>query len=223
MARDRNVVVFGVGQIAEVIQYYIDHESDRRVVAFTVDSDYLKESTHLGRPVVAFDDVATAFPPSDFSMYVAVSFRDVNRAREAKVAEAETKGYELIGHVSPRAVVWSGFEVRPNTFIMENNVLQPYVQIGRNSILWSGNHIGHHTTIGDHCFIASQAVISGNVTVGDGTFIGVNATLRDNITIGKRNVIGAAALILKNTADEAVYIGESARLFPKKSSELRKI
>jgi len=83
---------------------------------------------------------------------------------------------------------------------MENNVIQPYVKIGRDTILWSGNHIGHHTTIGNDCFIASHVVVSGSVVVGDETFIGVNATLRDNINIGKRNVIGASALILKDTA-----------------------
>jgi carbonic anhydrase/acetyltransferase-like protein (isoleucine patch superfamily) len=106
---------------------------------------------------------------------------------------------------------------------MENNVLQPYVKVGRNVIMWSGNHVGHHTTIEDNCFIASQAVISGSVVVGAGTFIGVNATLRDGIVIGKRNVIGASALILKDTEDEDVFIGPAAQKIPKKSSELRNI
>jgi sugar O-acyltransferase (sialic acid O-acetyltransferase NeuD family) len=219
----KDVVVFGAGQVAEVVHYYIEHESDRRVAAFTLDGAYLEESTHLGRPVVAFEEVVAAFPPDRYDMYVAVSFREVNRARQRKVAEAEAKGYTLIGHVSPRAVVWAGFELKPNTFIMENNVIQPYVRIGKNVILWSGNHVGHHTTIEDHCFIASQAVISGSVVVGEGSFVGVNATLRDNITIGKRNVIGASALILKDTDDEDVFIGPSGTKLPKKSSELRNI
>jgi sugar O-acyltransferase (sialic acid O-acetyltransferase NeuD family) len=219
----RQVVVFGAGQVAEVIQYYIDHESDRRVAAFTVDGSYLREDRHLGLPVVAFEEVSANFPPDTFDMYVAVSFKEVNRARQRKVAEAEARGYTLIGHVSPRAVVWSGFALRPNTFIMENNVLQPYVAVGKNVIMWSGNHVGHHTTIEDHCFVASQAVISGSVVVGEGTFIGVNATLRDNIKIGKRNVIGASALILRDTEDEAIFIGPSGEMIPKKSSELRSI
>lgn len=219
----KQVVVFGAGQVAEVIQYYIDHESARRVAAFTVDGAYVREDQHLGLPVVPFEEVSATFSPDKFDMYVAVSFKEVNRARERKVAEAEAKGYELIGHVSPRAVVWSGLELKPNTFIMENNVIQPYVEIGKNVIMWSGNHVGHHTIIEDHCFIASQAVISGSVVVGEGTFIGVNATLRDNIKIGKRNVIGASALILHDTDDETVFIGPSAAKIPKKSSELKSI
>ncbi len=219
----RPLVIFGNGQVAEVFHYYLTHEASREVAAFTVDGAYLKEGSHLGLPVVDFESVERRFPPRDFDMLIAVSFKQVNKARQRKADEAAAKGYELAHHVSPRAVVWSGFEPRPNTFIMENNVIQPYVKIGRNVILWSGNHIGHHTEIGDNCFIASQVVVSGNVRVGENTFIGVNATLRDNIVVGKFNVIGAAALILGDTPDEAVYFGEASALSKVPSSRLRRI
>ena len=219
----RPIVLFGNGQIAEVFHYYLTHEADRRVAAFTVDGAFMKEDSHLGHPVVDFESVAQRFPPAQFDMLVAVSFREVNKARQRKVDEAAAKGYRLAHHVSPRAVVWSGFQPQPNTFIMENNVIQPYVTIGRNVILWSGNHVGHHTAIADNCFIASHVVVSGNVKVGENTFIGVNATLRDNIVVGKFNVIGAAALILRDTPDEAVYLGEASALSKVPSSRLRNI
>lgn len=220
---NRPIVIFGNGQVAEVFHYYVTHESERRVAAFTVDAAYLKEDAHLGLPVVDFESVERKFPPGEFDMLIAVSFKEVNRARQRKAGEAAAKGYRLAHHVSPRAVVWSGFEPHPNTFIMENNVIQPYVKIGRNVILWSGNHIGHHTEIADNCFIASHVVVSGNVKVGENTFIGVNATLRDNIAIGKFNVIGAAALILGDTADDAVHLGQAATLAKVPSSRLRRI
>ena len=216
----QDVIIFGSGQVAEVIHYYITRESDRRVVAFTVDGEYASENMHLGLPVVPFEEIVKTFPPDRFGMFVGMSFRNINTLRTRKVGEAEAKGYTLISHASPKAVIWDGFELRPNTFIMENNVVQPYVRIGKNCILWSGNHIGHHTTIGDNVFIASQAVISGAVTIGDGTFIGVNATIRDNVSIGRSNVIGAGALILRDTEDEAVYIGPPGTLGKKRASEL---
>ena len=219
----RPVVIFGSGQVAEVFHYYVTHEAGRRVAAFTVDGAYLKEESLLGLPVVDFEGVAGAYPPDEFDMLIAVSFRQINRARQCKADAAVAKGYRLTHHVSPKAVVWSGFDPKPNTFIMENNVVQPYVKIGRNVILWSGNHIGHHTQIGDNCFIASHVVVSGNVRVGENTFIGVNATLRDNIVIGKFNVIGAAALILADTPDDAVYFGEASALSKVPSSRLRRI
>jgi len=220
---NRPLLIFGIGQVADVFHYYVTEEGGKRVVAFTVDGKYLKEDSHLGVPVVDFETVEKRFPPTEFDMMIAVSFKEVNKARQRKVAEACAKSYTLPSHVSPKAVVWSGFKPQPNTFIMENNVVQPYVTIGQNVILWSGNHIGHHTEIEDNCFIASHVVVSGNVRVGQNTFIGVNATLRDNIVIGKANVIGAAALILADTLDDAVYLGQASTLARVPSSRLRSI
>jgi sugar O-acyltransferase (sialic acid O-acetyltransferase NeuD family) len=203
-----DVIIFGAGQIAEVIWHYLTHESDHRVVAFTVDGAYLKEDRVMGLPVVPFETVEDAFPPASHGIYVAMSFRGLNAPRAAKLAEAEAKGYRAIGHVSPHAVVPPGFVAKPNTFIMEHNTIQPFVEIGRNTIIWSGNHVGHHSKIGDDCFIASHVVISGAVTIGNNCFIGVNATLRDNISIGDRCIVGAGALVLHSAPDATVFPGK---------------
>jgi acetyltransferase-like isoleucine patch superfamily enzyme len=63
-------------------------------------------------------------------------------------------------------------------------------------------------------------VISGQVRVGEYTFIGVNVTVRDSISIGKSNVLGAGALIMKSTKDNAVYVPERTKVFPKTSDQI---
>lgn len=105
----------------------------------------------------------------------------------------------------------------------ENNVVQPFVKIGNDSILWSGNHIGHDAIVGDHVFISSHVVISGHVKIGDRSFIGVNSTIKDGVTIGNDCLIGAGSLILKDAADNSVFKGLSAELSPVPSSRLRGI
>ncbi|WP_411288346.1 acetyltransferase [Phenylobacterium sp.] len=219
----RELVIFGAGQIAEVAHYYFTAEGARPVAAFTVDAQFRQAGAVLGVPVVDFERVQDLYPPDSYDMFVAVSFRQVNKFRMQKVAEAEAKGYALASHVSPKAAVWNGFVLQPNTIIMEHNVIQPFVTVGRNVTMWSGNHIGHHSTIGDHCFIASQAVISGSCTIGDGCFIGVNATVRDGISIGAHAVIGAGALVLASAPDEAVLIAQAATMSKVPSSRLRSI
>ena len=219
----KDLVIFGIGQIAEVIHYYFTQEGGRKVAAFSVDAKFRTVGELLGLPVIAFEDLCVACPPETHDLFIAISFRQVNRAREAKVAEAEERGYTLASHVSPRAAVWSEFKPKANTIIMENNVIQPYVSVGRNVIMWSGNHVGHHTVIADHCFVASHAVISGAVVVGEGTFVGVNVTIRDNVRIGARNVLGAGTLILSDTPDNAVFMGPATEMSRVPSNRLRSI
>ena len=209
------LVMFGTRQIAEVLAYYFERDSDYRITAFTVDGDYLSETSFLGRPVVPFGEVAAYYPPDSHAMFVALSYAKRNAVRAEKFAAAKAAGYRLASHVSPRAQAWDGLELGENSFVMEANVVQPFARIGANTTLWAGNHIGHHSVISDHCFLASHIVVSGSVSIGERCFIGVNATLRDGITVAPGCVIGAGALILGDTAPDQVFIGprtEAARV-----------
>jgi sugar O-acyltransferase (sialic acid O-acetyltransferase NeuD family) len=215
------LVIFGTRQIAEVIGWYFAHDSDYRVVAHTVDAAYLTDSSFQGVPVVPFEEVAREFPPEDHLMFVALSYAKMNDIRAAKYAAAKAAGYRLASHVSPRACAWQGLAVGDNSFVMEQNVVQPFARIGSNSILWAGNHIGHHATIGDHCFLASHVVVSGAVRIGDHCFIGVNATLRDGISVADRCLIGAGTLIMGDTEREQVFIAQATAAARVPSSRIR--
>lgn len=199
------IVVFGAGQTAEVVAYYLEQDGGRRVAGFCVDGDYLKEDVFLGRPVVALEAIAKAFPPAEHSIFVALSFAGLNRPRADKLSQLLAMGYRPERFVHSRAMVAPSVPIGPNSLVLENNVVQVGCRIGTNTFLWSGNHVGHHTVIGDHCYIASHAVISGAVTIGDYTFVGVNATIRDNVRIGQRNIVGAASVILSDSADGSVF------------------
>jgi sugar O-acyltransferase (sialic acid O-acetyltransferase NeuD family) len=217
------IIVFGVGQLASVAHFYLTHDSSHEVVAFTADSAFLQGNEFMGLPCVPFEEVETFYPPGDFKIFVPISYRKVNKVRAERYQQAKDKGYEFISYVSSRCITWPGLDIGENCFIFENNVIQPFVEIGSNVILWSGNHIGHHSKIGDHCFVSSHVVISGSVQVGPYCFLGVNSTIRDGITIGRESVIGAGALILKDTAERSVYIGNATEAWSRTSDKLRGI
>ncbi|MFN3237963.1 MAG: acetyltransferase [Pseudomonadales bacterium] len=198
------VIIFGLGKISEIANYYLEHDSKHEIVAFTVDPEYMSGDTFLGRPVLDFSTLEESHPPGEYSLFIPISYHKINQTRAQKYLDAKSRGYDFISFISSQCQCHAD-SIGENCFIFENNVIQPFTRIGDNCIIWSGNHIGHHSVIEDHCFISSHAVISGNVKVGVFSFIGVNATLRDNITIGKSNVIGAGSLILSNTEDLSVY------------------
>lgn len=202
----KKLVIFGAKGFAEIAHHYFAHDSDYAVTAFTVDAPYIKEATFKGLPVVAFEAVEKDFPPEEYDMFVAVGIRRVNKVRAAKVGEAEKKGYRLASFVSSKASVNADLVVRPNTMIMECVWIHPFVEIGRDTIIWSASRIGFHTRIGDHCWIVSP-IFGESVTVGDYSFIGLDATIAPHVSIGKSNIIGAGALILKDTKDFEVYKG----------------
>ena len=210
----KKVIVFGNGQMAKIAHVYLRHDSPYEVAAFCVDRDYLQGDSFRGLPVLPFEDITATHPPSEYSMFVPIGAKKLNKLRAEKYYQAKEKGYELISYVSPKATICPETEIGENCFIFENNVIQPFARIGNNVILWSGNHIGHHSTIMDHCFLSSHVVISGRVTVEPYSYFGVNSTVRDDILIKKECVIGAGALILRNTKEKEVFVQPPTKKYP---------
>jgi len=214
------LVIFGAGDIARLAHYYFTHDSPHEVAGFVVDRAFRNGDRFLELPLTDIDDVAQRYPPSDFDMFVAMSYARMNEIRAEKYDAMKLAQYRLVSYVSSRCTYLSQSAPGDNCFILEDNTIQPFVTIGNNVTLWSGNHIGHDTVIEDHCFITSHVVISGRVRVGTRSFIGVNATLRDSITIAPQTLVGAGAVIMKNTRPKRVYLANHAKLFPKSSDEI---
>jgi sugar O-acyltransferase (sialic acid O-acetyltransferase NeuD family) len=215
------IVVFGAGDMAKLAHYYFTHDSAHDVVAFCVDAAYRTATEFLGLPLVSFEDVEQYYPPLTHSMFIAVSYAQMNRLRAAKYTAAKAHGYTLVSYISSHATCLTQYPIGDNCFILEDNTIQPFVRIGNNVTLWSGNHIGHDSTIEDHCFISSHVVISGHCTVGTFSFIGVNATLHNSIQIAERCLIGAGAVIMKDTVAKGVYLPkQGVMLFSKNSDEV---
>ncbi|TXT38239.1 MAG: hexapeptide repeat-containing transferase [Planctomycetota bacterium] len=219
MAKD--VILFGTGDFARVASVYLGKDSPHNVIGFTVHEAFRTSETLLGKPVIPFERLLTEYPPHQIDMFVAMGFRKLNKARAEIYHACKAMGYTLITYVNSKASLWGEVEMGDNVFIFENNVVQPFVKIGCDTIVWSGNHLGHDAVIGSHCFITSHAVISGNVTIGDNCFIGVNATIRDGITIGAESVIGAGALILSDAAPFSVFQGTATEVSRVPSHRLR--
>ena len=204
----RPIIIFGIGELAQLACVYFTNDSDRKVAGFTVDREYAKGGYCMNLPIIPFDEVATRFPPAEYDMFVAIGYARLNAARADKCKAAKELGYQLASYVSSRSSVWPDLKVGENCLVMEGTLLQPFVTLGSNAIVWCGSLISHHVEIGDDCFIAAHAVISGHVKIGRNCFIGVNATIRDKVRIADRTIVGAGALILGDTVENSSYLGE---------------
>lgn len=212
------LVLIGAGEFAQIACEYFQHDSDYDVTAFSVEREYLTQTVLADLPVVEYETLEATYPPSEVDLFVAVPASQLNRLRARLYQDAKRKGYRFATYVSSRAFVWRNAEVGENSFIFENNVIQPFVRIGNNCVLWSGNHVGHRTVVHDNVFVASHAVISGYCEIGEHSFIGVNATFNDKVKVAPDCIIGSGALVVSDTEPGKVYVGSPARALPGRSS-----
>ena len=207
----KRLVIFGAGDLARIAQFYFSRDSEYEVAAFTVHERFVQGEEFGGLPLVAFETVEERYAPDEFEMFVAVGYRQLNRARADVYGAAKKKNYRLATYVSSKAVYFGDVNCGDNCFILEANVIQPFVKIGNNVVLWSGNHIGHDVVIEDHCFVSSHVVLSGHVRVGEHSFLGVNACAKDGVTIGANCLIGPGAVILKDTRPGSAHLVEGTQ------------
>jgi sugar O-acyltransferase (sialic acid O-acetyltransferase NeuD family) len=199
----KKLIIYGTGLVAEVAEFYFRTDTDYQISAFTNAAEYIAQEGFNGKPLVPFETLESAYSPDEYDIFIALGYTKTNQIRQSRYDEARKKGYTCATYISPRSTYYET-PVGDNCFILENNVIQPFVRIGNNVTLWSGNHIGHHSTIRDHCFISSHVVISGGCDIGENCFLGVNATFRDNIKLGRFVVIGSGAVVMKDCAERTL-------------------
>jgi len=208
----KKLIIFGVGMVAEVAEFYFRTDTDYQISAFTNAAEFITQAEFNGKPVVPFESLEEAYSPAEYDVFIALGYRKTNQIRQARYNEVRQKGYTCATYISPRAAYY-GTPVGDNCFSLEHNVIPPFDRIGNNVTLWSGNHIGHHSTIRDHCFISSHVVVSGNCDIGENCFLGVNATLRDNIKLHRFVVVVAGATVMEDCAERTL-------VRPTKSSQM---
>jgi sugar O-acyltransferase (sialic acid O-acetyltransferase NeuD family) len=216
-------VIFGTSGLGRLMYYYLTHDSPHDVVAFCIDAERITEREMFGLPIVAFEEVASLYPPEDHQMCVAVGVTRVNHLRAERFAQARSAGYGFVRYVSSRASVWPDLELGANSVVMEGAFVQPFARIGDDVTVGPGSAIGHHTTIGDHCFLGSRANISGDVVVDGYCFLGAGCTIRDGVRIAAECVIGAGIEILADTEPRGVYVTARAERLRLPSDKLPRL
>lgn len=208
---NKKLIIIGTGETALLAYEYFTYDSDYIVVAFSVEREYILNQNLKDLPIIPLEDLNDYYSPTEYFAFIAISSTDLNRLRTRIYLEVKSMGYRIASYVSSKAFVWKNVNIGENCFILENNTIQSFVEIGNNVTLWSGNHIGHRSKIFDNCFITSHVVISGYCIIKENCFIGVNSTVSDNLTIEKDCLISLGTVIIRSTEIGGIYKGNPAQ------------
>jgi sugar O-acyltransferase (sialic acid O-acetyltransferase NeuD family) len=200
-----DIVIFGASMSAEVAKVYLEAHTDHRIVGFTVDPAYARAETFHGLPLIPWDLLEGAFPPSQVQLLGPISYRRLNEFRRDRYLEGKARGYRFASFIHPDCHIYTS-DIGEHCFILEGNVIEPYAKVGNNVILWGGNHIAHHCIVGDHCFFSSQVGISGATRIGERCFFGGKVGVTEGLTIGDGCFLSAAVVVTSDVPSGSVVV-----------------
>ena len=111
------LIIVGDGETAQIAYEYFTHDSPYEVVAFSVERAYIRRGELCGLPVVPFEDLESSYDPTNYAVYVAISYTQLNRIRARIYKKTKQKGFLLASYVSSKAFVWKNVVIGENSFI----------------------------------------------------------------------------------------------------------
>jgi sugar O-acyltransferase (sialic acid O-acetyltransferase NeuD family) len=85
------------------------------------------------------------------------------------------------------------------------------VTIGDFNLMNGHVSLGHDASLGNFNVLGPMVRISGNTSVQDVNFFGVQSTVLQGLKIGSETKIGAGSIVMRNTKNGFLYMGNPAK------------
>jgi acetyltransferase-like isoleucine patch superfamily enzyme len=123
-------------------------------------------------------------------------------------------------HILPRAIIGEDVNICDHTFIENDVIVGNRVTIKCGVYLWDGIRleddvfVGPNATFANDKFPRSRQYLDKvlETIIKQGASIGANATILPGIVIGKNAMVGAGAVVTHDVPDNALVVGNPARI-----------
>ena len=89
----------------------------------------------------------------------------------------------------------------------------PLTHLSDYVMISMGVNVAHHVHLEVGCFLSQGSNIGASIHIGSESFIGISSTIMTGVSnIGKNTTIGAGAVVIKNVDDNAVVVGNPAKI-----------
>lgn len=215
----KKIIIFGTSDFSRQMHWYITHDTNKKVVCFCADKEYITESKFLGLPIVPFDQVKNEYASNDHEILLAIGQSKMNDIRKRVFFQAKDKGYTIASYVHSSSIVQTT-EIGEGNIILERCAIQPFVKIGDGNLLWDNVFFAHDNIIGNFNTFSGNAGLSGYVEVKNNCYLGKHSMVFDHILIEDYTLVGAGAYVRKNTQPYSVIVpAQSIVLEGKKSTD----
>lgn len=212
----QEVLLFGINELSERINYYISHGDSVKsfsVKGFVIDDEYFSEDSFVGKKIYRYSEAKEKFSKT-IPIIICIGYKNMNENRKKIFYRLKDDGWTIESYISSFATIHA-------ESLGEGNIILWGSHIGIKSTVGDCNifdkgFFSHHSTMGNFNYVTNNS-IGGNNKIGDCCFFGMYSCLQDGIKIHDKTLIGASCYLSHSTkkpgqcyaAPKAVRMGES--------------
>lgn len=137
--------------------------------------------------------------------------------REQIAARAQAQGLVPFAFQANSVLTGTDVKIATGSVLCDFVCITTRAQIGQHFQANIYSYVAHDCIIGDFVTFAPRVSCNGNVHIDDYAYIGTGALIRQGtpekpLRIGKRAVVGMGAVVTKDVPDDAVVVGNPARI-----------
>ena len=132
-----------------------------------------------------------------------------NNSIRKRISLIEAKYHTAI---HPSAIISGYSSIAEGSVVMGGALINADTIIGKHCIINSHASVDHDCLLEDYVHISPNATLCGGIQVGKCSHIGSGAVIIPGKKIGKNAVIGAGAVVISDIPDNAVAVGNPARV-----------
>lgn len=212
----KKVVILGGSGIGMLATSILERLGGFEVVGFL--NDMIPKGSEIGKyrkiKVVGTTNDLPEFLADD-NTYVFIAYLGITneKATYQKIENLNIPKEKYINVIDPSVIIPTEYcSVGCGVMMAPMSQINPDVTISDNCLLLSNSFVGHDAFLDRFAHIASNAVVGASVHVGKGVHVGTNATIREKVKIGDYSLIGAGSVVLKDVPENAVVVGNPARI-----------
>ena len=204
-------VICGAGTYGQVYSEYISEQKKFEIVGFLDDDD-----EKIGKFYNGFEVLG---PVGNFESIQNLNIKAIfapignNKVRVRLLEKARSLGYETPCFIHESALIHSSVKIGNAVYVLPNSSIMPLTNLADYVMVSMGVNIAHHVNLDFGCFLSQGSNIGASLNIGAQSFVGIASTIMTGVKrIGKNTTIGAGALVIKDVEDNAVMIGNPAKV-----------
>jgi acetyltransferase EpsM len=212
----KKIIILGGSGIGMIAASIIERTAIGEVVGFL--NDFIPIGNEVGKfkkikILGNTPDLYNYIEKNDYYVFIAYVGLTNEKDTYEKILNLNIPKDKFINIIDPTAIIPGGFcKIGKGVLFAPLSQLSPDTEISDNCLLLANSFVGHDSFLDRFAHLATNAVVGANVHVGKAVHIGSNATIREKVRIGDYSLIGAGAVVIENVPENAVVVGNPARV-----------